>query len=410
MATVMKNLVRALAVGGFAGLFFLSCQLNLPLKAIIKGLAFPNPTNVKITTPGDKTFKISWVDPADKDVDHIEISFNTPFATISPPPSQNVSLGVQKQTVNVPLNNVWYLITVKAVYKSGDKSVGITPFNIFNNQLPYTQRNKLTEDYYYQPASASPSSHGINDSGTTYTYNSDGTLATTTSYSYSTGSAVQSGHATYTYTNGRLQREDHYNDPGSTNSSYTTYQYDFQGNMTQQSTFYWNGVSAFYLSYNVTYQYDSSGNQTAVYSYDYNSSGTLTYSYGQGFQYDVNGHVVKEIEYDGSGNTQFVFAIDWDPSTNFPSKFSFYDASGTLTGYETITVAPGSLSFIEYNASGVQTGAGSNNFNSFGLETSSSSAGSTSSDTWNYDIDGNITKQIYYSAPSVIGNVYEYTY
>jgi hypothetical protein len=405
MAGLKRVLVRAalaVALVGFLG----SCS-DLTLKGLIKGLAAPgNVISVKVKAAGDRSFKVTWVDPQDKDIDHIEISFATPFATKAPPAPVTVAMGVQSATVPVPLNNVWYFITVKAVDKAGNKSPGITPFNLFSgNSLPYTEAPKL---YYYEFSNLTSIPPGTQQWHEAYAY-TNGDLSTDTSYSdYPTPDTV-SGQQAYTYdASGRLIRQDSYVTPipPGTLSYYYTYEYDSNGNQTRQS--YFNGASTL-QSYS-TYEYDASGNQIK-YTY-YNGSGTMQYS--QSYLYDANGHVTKLTYYDATGTATSSFGIEWDLTTvGFPSKFSNYDATGALTGYSTFQTSAGSLTRQSFDSTGTMTDSYVAGFDSNGLETQDISYDTTMTPTYkatyNYDINGNKIEEIDYSTGSSPAT-YRYTW
>jgi formylglycine-generating enzyme required for sulfatase activity len=70
--------------------------------------------------PGDGEVTLTWTDPADVDLDHIEISF-TPVVGTQPIPVNN---GMQTKTISGLTNGTEYTFTVKAVDTAGKKSDG----------------------------------------------------------------------------------------------------------------------------------------------------------------------------------------------------------------------------------------------------------------------------------------------
>jgi hypothetical protein len=386
MAAVgMKRLLKTLAVGGFSALI-LGCPIaDLALKTTIKSLAAPpNVGSLKIITPASKTFALTWVDPSDKDIDHIEISFATPFASNPPPAAVNVAVGVQHATVTVPLNGVWYFITVKTVDKAGNKSPGITPVNLFNNNaktLPYTSGLPQYELVYTVTGGSLP---GTQTAYYTFQY-SGGSSGNLTQQSYYTGTyggaATLQSHQAYQYdSSGNVTRENFYSDSPTPNtlSYYYVYTYDGNGNQTQWSEYSSGGVQSWYY----TYQYDANGNLTTE-TY-YSSPGVIDST--QTYTYDQNYHVVSLV-YTNYTNSSYdsTTTVAWDPATNFPSTISFGGSTITFTvspGLLTETMSGGSTSTVQ--------------FNSYGLETKDT--GSSYYATYNYDIDGNKTDYVNYNS------------
>jgi hypothetical protein len=74
-------------------------------------------------TPGDKQVVLSWTDPADADLDHIEITW-TPNGTTPQPVA--VNKGIQTYTATGLANSTPYTFTVKAVDTAKNKNTGAT--------------------------------------------------------------------------------------------------------------------------------------------------------------------------------------------------------------------------------------------------------------------------------------------
>lgn len=344
------NLLRLLGVASVA-VVLVGCP-ELAMKGVIKSLASPgNPGSVHVLSGGDRVFKVSWVDPTDKDVASIEIDFSTPFATNQPPAPVSVPLGVQKTRVNVPLNNVWYFITVRAVDKAGNKSPGVTPVDIANFKLPYTAGLKKWQYNYTVPPLP-----GTENSSYSYVYDGNGNL---TQENFFTGYlGPQSSEYDHTYNaNGNLIRDDYYPWSGGARqaeTSYTTYAYDSNGNLVLQSNF--SGTT---LTSQNTYEYDGNGNMTRQ-SY-FSTPGTLvgytTYSY------DANGHVITAASTDVlTPANDSSSAYEWDPTTHFISKLTNTQGSTSISevfsfsaGTLTVSFSSGS-STISFDANGLETG------------------------------------------------------
>jgi hypothetical protein len=347
------NLVKLVGVAGVA-LTLAGCP-ELALKGAIKSLAAPhNPGSVHVRSGGDRVFRVSWVDPVDPDVASIEIDFSTPFATNAPPAPVSIPLGVQKATVSVPLNNVWYFITVKSVDKAGNRSSGITPVDIVNFSLPYTTGLKKFQYYYTVPPLP-----GTVSSSNSYVYDSNGNLTQENYFSGNLG--TQNSEYDHTYdSNGNLTRDDTYYysggvKPGSPSSS-TTYAYDSNGNLPLQSDLTGTTVNDQY-----TFEYDSSGNMTRQ-SY-FSPVGTLA-NYNV-YTYDSGGHTITSSYVNPSNSaSNRTYTYEWDPATHFISKLTY--TSGTSTTVETITFSAGTLSVsfgsgyntISFDANGLETGEG----------------------------------------------------
>jgi predicted phage tail protein len=75
-----------------------------------------------IAIPGDKRVRLSWIDPADPDFDHVEISYSADsghIQTLSP-----VTKGVQWKLIESLNYGTLYGFTVRTVDSSGNKSSG----------------------------------------------------------------------------------------------------------------------------------------------------------------------------------------------------------------------------------------------------------------------------------------------
>jgi hypothetical protein len=376
------NLVKMIGVAGVA-LTLAGCP-ELALKGTIRGLASPrNPGSVHVRSGGDRLFKVTWVDPADPDVASIELDFSTPFATKAPPAPVSVPLGVQKATVSVPLNNVWYFVTVKAVDKAGNKSAGVTPVDIVNFSLPYTTGLKKYQYSYTVPL---PGSISYSYS---YVYDTNGNL--TQENSFNGNLATQYSEYDYTYdSNGNMLSQSYY--PYSAGvkqalSSSTTYAYDSNGNLTLQQ--YYSGTT---LSQQYTYEYDASGNMTRQ---SYYSPPTTLYSYNT-YVYDASGHMVSSnYVYPANTANNTSTTYQWDPTTHFVSQLSYTSGSSTVS--ELITFSAGTLTVS------VGSGSGSNalKFDANGLETEEDqldgSSALTHSTVNQYDITGRQIDSVSYS-------------
>ena len=375
------NLVKLVGVAAVA-VTLAGCP-ELALKGAIRGLAAPrNPGSVHVRSGGDRVFRVTWVDSTDPDVASIEIDFSTPFATNAPPAPVSVPLGVQKATVKVPLNNVWYFITVKSVDKAGNRSAGITPVDIVNFALPYTTGLKKFQYYYTVPPLP-----GTVNSSESFAYDGNGNV---TQDNYFSGNlATQNSEYDYTYDgNGNVTRKDYYPWSGTKQAllSSTTYAYDANGNLTLQTD-----LSGSTPTDQYTYEYDASGNMTRQ-SY-FSPLGTLS-SYNT-YTYDANGHTISAsyVDVSSPGNDSS-YAYEWDPTTHFISKLTYtYGSSSSLT--ETISFSAGTLS--------VGFGSGSSNlyFDANGLETGQASldgtGAKTDSEAFQYDISGRQIDSVSYN-------------
>lgn len=406
-AVTIKRLFRPLVLAGIAAII-VGCPMDLALKTTIKGLAAPPDVgSPKMISPASKTFQLSWVDPSDKDIDHIELSFVTPFATNTPPANINVAVGVQKATVNVPLNGVWYFITIKTVDKAGNKSPGKTPVNFFSNifgtskTVYFTSGLPVYQQYYSVSGGVLP---GTPSGYYAYTY-SGGNSGNRTNSSYYYPGTYPSGtlysHDAYTYdSNGNMTKDAYYYDtPPNTLQYYYVYTYDTNGNMTAQGNYSSTGVEG----YNSTYSYDSNGNLTSV--QQYSSPGVETST--DTFSYDQNNRLVTVVFTDltNSANSGS-YTITWNSTTNFPSKIVI--ASSGIS--ETLTYTVTQTSFTQTSSYSTSTYSSNStytqNFNSYGLEVQDTSNGSYTSSgttttysdtyTYNYDINGNKTDEVDY--------------
>jgi hypothetical protein len=399
MAGRKMNLLRLLGVASVA-VVLVGCP-ELAMKGAIKSLASPaNPGSVRVVSGGDRVFKVSWVDPADKDVASIEISFSTPFATKAPPAPVSVPLGVQRAVVNVPLNNVWYFITVKAVDKAGNKSPGVTPVDFINFKLPYTVGLKKYEYNYIIPSPPGAVSYSYS-----YVYDGNGNLTQQNYFSGATQSAAtQTSEDDFTYNaNGQVIRDDSFPWSGGVKgaeTSYNTSAYDSNGNLVIQS--YFSGTT---LSSQNTYEYDASGN---LIQQSYYSPAGILYSYNT-YTYDSEGHLATQTYNNvGSPSNNSSYTYQWDPTTHFIGKLTYTYGSSSFS--EVITFSSGTLSVGLYT--GTTYGGGSALiFDANGLETTQQSLNAsgvvTYSDEYQYDING---RQIEYNSYNYPSNVKTQSY
>jgi chitodextrinase len=85
-------------------------------------------------TPGEGTVTLTWTDPMDRDLDHIEISFEPPAAGIGQPIS--VILGIQTRTITGLDPGTAYTFIVQAVDAAGNKSAGVSTGSITPRKEP----------------------------------------------------------------------------------------------------------------------------------------------------------------------------------------------------------------------------------------------------------------------------------
>jgi hypothetical protein len=380
--------------------------MDLALTTTIKGLAAPPDVgSPKMISPASKTFQLSWVDPSDKDIDHIELSFATPFATNAPPANINVAVGVQKATVNVPLNGVWYFITIKTVDKAGNKSPGKTPINFFSNILGnsktvyFTSGLPVYEQYYSVSGGVLP---GTPSSYYAYTYSggSGGNLTNASDYTGTYPSGTLYAYDAYTYdANGNMTKDAYYYGSPPVLQNYYVYTYDSNGNQTSQGNYSSTSVEG----NNSTYSYDSNGNLTSI--ANYSSPGVETSV--DTLSYDQNNRLVKIVFTDLTNSANDgSYTITWSSTTSFPTQLSL--SLGGTTATITYTVTQTSITTAESYSSSTYSSSysDSQNFNSYGLEVQEVDNGSyTSSGTtttynytynYNYDINGNRTDEVYY--------------
>jgi len=402
-AVTTKRTLRILSIVAFSAAV-LGCPIaDLPLKTAIKSLAAPgNVGGMKVISYGNKQFKVTWQDPSDPDVDHIEISLRAPLTSDTPPAPVNVPLGQQSAIVNVPFNNVQYIVVVKAVDKAGNKSPGTiyTPLSI---QTAFNSALSLTNTLLLPSTHANPS--------VKLGYNS-----------YPLSSATS--EATYTYVNGgtsgAIKTETDYA-PLGTQTDYWNYQYDFRGNLTRKDHDY---SSTPYLSEYWTYQYDGAGNQTGSAYYNGGTSSTApTLSSSDSFQYDANGNLIGDNQYDGTGTlqdyityqndsfgrlvsgteynstgaAQYVISIQWDPTSGFPSLMTIKDPSGNVFLSSQYVISGTTLAANVYiNLFGASSFTVTSTFDTHGLLRSISAnySGGTQSVNYTPDADGNTTTEV----------------
>jgi hypothetical protein len=387
MAGSVKRIVRGLVVAAMAAALLAGCT-ELTLKGMIKGLASPtNVLNIRINSVADRTFKVTWIDPKDADIDHIELSFRTPFATNKPPDPINVLPGVQTATVKVPYNNAWYFIIAKTVDKAGNKSPGVTQFDIVNNKLPYTTGLILSSDNY-----SAPIPPGTLSSHTDYIY-SNGLLTRSNYYAAPYPPATLQSYLQYTYdASGRMTKEEYYyGTPLQTLGWFYSYTYDLNGNKTNEG--YYNPT----LYSNTTFEYDTSGN--LIKETRYNNVGAQQYA--TVYSYDANGLVTKFIQYDATNTATGTWNISWGNGTDFPSKFEIYSGTGALLGTFVFTLTSSSMTRSSYDPTGALTDFSVQSFDANGLQTReeyfNQNSVSQYYSTYKYDLYGNQIEQIEYN-------------
>jgi titin len=79
-------------------------------------------------TPGNAEVTLTWMDPADGDLDHIEITFSPAVGSITQPIS--IANGTQTTTISGLTNKTAYTFTVNTVYTLGNKNAGVTTASI----------------------------------------------------------------------------------------------------------------------------------------------------------------------------------------------------------------------------------------------------------------------------------------
>jgi hypothetical protein len=394
-AVMMKKLLKIISVGGFAAAI-LGCPIaDLSLKTTIKSLAGPaNVGSLKVVNGGTKTFKVTWRDPADKDIDHIEISLQSPFSTDPPPPPVNVAAGVQAANITTPFNSVQYVVIVKTVDKAGNKSAGAIFGSVTlqgNFSLPSTQAALATQGTF--------SNIGLSTqtSGTAYTYtNQVLTREDYTTTPYPTGN----GYTLFSYDgNGRLIKQDDFNS-SAVETDYTTYQYDLNGNQTGLQYHY---VASSSSNYSYTYQYDANGNMIASSYYD--STGTLQYT--DVYAYDSNNRLISISETTSSSSITGTFT--WDPTTNFISRFDINFGGSSI--YAIWQISPGTMVMSVYSG-GVFQDSTTTTYDTHGFLQSSSyySSGTVQdSSTFTYDSNGNKSTELDYGS-STFSQGFRWTY
>ncbi|MDR1464578.1 MAG: hypothetical protein LBJ11_04680 [Oscillospiraceae bacterium] len=168
----------------------------------------------------------------------------------------------------------------------------------------------------------------------TDTYNADGTLTSYTTYQYdANGNQTRSdyyfsdgshNYETYQYdADGKLTRSDDYPSDGS--HHYGTYQYDAEGKLTRSDDYPSDGSHSY-----GTYQYDADGNINRWDSYDSNDN----HAYGTR-QYDADGKRSRDDYYSSDGSHEYA-TCQYDANGNI-SRLDSYDADGKLTGYTLYT-------------------------------------------------------------------------
>jgi hypothetical protein len=392
MAGSVKRIIRALTAAGIVIVFLAGCT-ELALKGTIKGLASPtNVLNIRINSVADRTFKVTWIDPKDADIDHIELSFRTPFATNTPPAPINVAPGIQTATVKVPYNNAWYFIIAKTVDKAGNKSPGVTQFDIVSNKLPYTTGLILSMDSYSNNGGLNPIPPGLIQSHTDYAY-VNGLLSRSNYYTTPLPPGTLQSYQQYTYdANGRMTKQEYYYGTPATLSSFYSYTYDLNGNKTNEG--YYNPT----LYSNTTFEYDTSGNLIKETRYD----NVGAQQYATVYSYDANGLVTKFIQYNATNTATGTWNIYWDNGTDFPSKFEIYSGTGALLGTFAFTLTSSSMTRSSYDPTGALTDYSVQSFDANGLQTREESFNQSGVSqyysTYKYDLYGNQIEQIEYSA------------
>jgi hypothetical protein len=377
---VKANLWRMIGAVGVVGaaLTLAGCP-ELALKGAIRALAAPsNVQSLKVVNGGSKQFKVTWRDPADSDVDHIEISLQSPFSSDPAPSPVTVPVGVQQATVTTPFNSVQYVVIVKSVDKAGNKSPGAVYGNVSlqgNLLLPSTQASVLTLRQY-SDVGLSTIMSGIN-----YLYNTDGTIS---EKDYYTGAGLSwNGYTYYTYVNGQLTEDDTY-DALYVLTGKHTYLYDSRGNLTEKRTY---DPSLFGYE---TYEYDANGNQTRV--TEYNSSDVQTgYT---AYTYDSNNRIVTLEE------ASVKLVLSWDPTTDFLSRADFI-ISGNMLEYITWKITPGQqMVQAGFNPDG--TSAGTPNVTTYDSHgfiqqipygNAPDGSSTNGANDYTYDINGNLSTE-----------------
>jgi photosystem II stability/assembly factor-like uncharacterized protein len=123
-------------------------------------------------TPGDQQVVLSWTDPADADLDHIEVTW-TPDGTAP----QTVNKGIRTYTATGLANGTTYTFTVKAVDTAGNKNSGTpvtaTPVGGDEIGLTWTAVNNAGSQHLYGIAYGGNTFVAVGDEGKT-AYSADG--------------------------------------------------------------------------------------------------------------------------------------------------------------------------------------------------------------------------------------------
>ncbi len=327
-AVTLKKLIRPLMVAGIAAVI-VGCPMDLALKTTIKGLAAPpNVSSLKVTKGASNQFILRWVDPSDKDVDHIEIDFKTPLSSNQPPTPVTVATGVQTATVTVPFNNVQYILTVKSVDKAGNKSPGAiySPMSFFTAVnsalgtpiplLPTTSappKYKVTFTTYPPPGSDSAEAD--------YTYGANG-ITTETDYYFPAAVKTEDYYTNYSYDgHGNLIRQEEFNYPGAVSAvvlrQYLRYQQQYD-----------NSIVLFFRNYctNPVSKYSTTPTEILL------TTATTTAPWFCSTMCHTRtistaGSSAARIT-DDTANVPYPITATWDPNTGYPSSLNvIYDPS-----------------------------------------------------------------------------------
>jgi len=188
--------------------------------------------------------------------------------------------------------------------------------------------------------------------------------------------------ATWTYV--------YYDANGGVSSTSTTrveYEYDSRGNRTEQVNYAADGS----ISGRYEYEYDSKGNQTKQVNYKADGSISSRYEY----EYDSKGNQTKQVIYAADGSISLIYEYNCNSDGSY-CNYSIGNGTGEVIVYT------GETRYTTVNSKKLTAS-----------ETRESYDGTSTKTEYEYDSNGNITKQTTYSLQKDTGNYvkyYEITY
>jgi uncharacterized repeat protein (TIGR02543 family) len=103
---------------------YTSISANFTVSFTVNDITLPANVTSLSGTPGNGQVTLTWIDPADADLDRVEITFVPVVGGISQPIS--VNKGTLTKTITGLTNGTAYTFTVKAVDTAGNKSGGVS--------------------------------------------------------------------------------------------------------------------------------------------------------------------------------------------------------------------------------------------------------------------------------------------